>query len=106
MTNKTITIDGIEYVRADSIPAPAPSGGREVVVCDRGFIYVGDVTEECEDYLSLRRVQNVRRWERNGFGGLLRDPKAAVATLDDAVDMRVRLSSVLSRHPVPEGWGV
>lgn len=107
MTNinhTTLTLNGVEYVRADSIPSPtAPTGSREVVICDRGWIFVGHV-EEDGDYLWIQDCANLRKWARGGFGGALTDPVGSGVVLDPSVDMRVRLQAVISRHPVAEDW--
>jgi hypothetical protein len=34
-----IQINGVDYVRADSLPADKPNGNRAVVVVDRGWIF-------------------------------------------------------------------
>ena len=44
--SNTITVNGVEYIRADSVPAAKPNGNRAVVVVDRGWIFAGDVTRE------------------------------------------------------------
>lgn len=41
-----IEVNGVSYVRADSVSTPQPNGKRAVVVVDRGWIFAGDVTEE------------------------------------------------------------
>jgi hypothetical protein len=43
--SKSVIVDGVLYVREDSI-TPAPSGSRAVVVVDRGWIFAGNVTRE------------------------------------------------------------
>lgn len=105
LDHTSLTLNGIEYVRRDSIPfKPTPTGTREVVVCDKGWIFVGRVEEE-GDYLWIRDCANLRKWTKNGFGGALLDPTAAGVVLDPSVDMRVRIAAVLTRHPVAEDWG-
>lgn len=79
MSNKptTITIDDVQYVRADSIKQPAPTGPIKILVLDRGFVYVGrlskDVTER--DFLILENAHNIRYWgTKNGLGELVNGP--------------------------------
>lgn len=36
--SNTITVNGVEYIRADSVPAVKPNGNRAVIVVDRGWI--------------------------------------------------------------------
>lgn len=100
----TITIDSVRYVREDSIQERHELGGREVVVLDKGFIFVGNA-EEAEGGLWIRNASNVRRWEKGGFGGMVRDPKAAGVTLDESGDLFVPTHAIQQRHPVAAGWG-
>jgi len=36
-----ISIDGTDYVRADSVPTP-PTGDKKIVVLQRGWVVIGD----------------------------------------------------------------
>ena len=101
-----ITINGVEYVRADSVPTAQPNGNRAVVVVDRGWIFAGDVTRTDRE-ITLSRVVHVFRWEGIGFNGMIADPKS------DKVDLRVManqvkvpLASVILVVPVSEDWGI
>jgi len=48
--------------------------GQNIVVLDRGFVYVGDVTEE-GDYLRVKRCKNIRYWgTKKGLGELCNGP--------------------------------
>jgi hypothetical protein len=70
--HETMLINGVEYVRKDSVMAnPQPSGNRAVVVIDRGWIYAGDVTEE-NGRIYLDRAVWVFKWNEVGFDGLIR----------------------------------
>ena len=38
----SLTLNGVEYVRKDSIPAPAlPLGDIRIIIADRGWVFVG-----------------------------------------------------------------
>ena len=103
---KTIKIDEIEYVRADSIPAPQPNGNRAVVVVDRGWIFAGDVTEK-DGRVYLDRAVWVFRWERVGFDGVLSDPygdNVQIRKLDNRVD--IPAGAEVFRIPVADDWGL
>ena len=106
MTEK-IEINGIIYVREDTISGQAPSGPRAVVVADRGFIYVGQMTVQEDGSLVLADASNIRKWARGGIGGLLSDPVASEAVLD-AVAYPVLFPSgtVLQIIRVPDTWGM
>lgn len=48
--------------------------GQNIVVLDRGFVYVGYVTEE-GDYLRVTDAKNIRFWgTKNGLGELRNGP--------------------------------
>jgi len=97
----SILIDGICYIPEST----RPTGNREVVVCERGWIFVGDVTERTADgYLDIANAANLRKWGKTGFGGALTDPKGAEVQLDPCPPLSVRLAAVLTRHPVGEEW--
>ena len=50
--------------------------GQHIVVLDRGFVYVGDVTIE-GDFLHITDAKNIRYWgTKNGLGELRDGPKS------------------------------
>lgn len=101
-----IQINSVEYVRADAMPAPA-TGTRVVLVVDRGYIYAGDLSQTSDGYWRLDRAVHVRRWEAIGWDGLLADPKSTRVTIKPlAMPVEVPQNSVISRHPVPDNWGL
>lgn len=105
MNEDEIEIDGVKYVRADSVPA-RPTGRRAVVVVDRGWIYAGDVTEE-GGRIYLDRAVWVFGWSRVGFASVLADPG------QDGVDIRpmptrvdIPAGAEVYRCPVGDSWGL
>ena len=75
----TITINGVDYVRADQVQT-TPVGNRAVVVVDRGWVFAGDVTRE-NGRIKLTRAVHVFRWESIGFDGMIANPKSNKVTL-------------------------
>lgn len=105
MTKQFVTIDGVEYVRADVVQQ-IPTGNRAVIVADRGWIFAGDVTES-EGMLTLTRAINVRQWESIAFNGMIENPKSPKVTLDSMKNpVEIPVASVLFRVPVSEDWGL
>ena len=50
--------------------------GQNIVVLDRGFVYVGDVSRD-GDWLRITNAKNIRYWgTKNGLGELRDGPKA------------------------------
>lgn len=61
MTRKTITIDGIEYIRADSVP-PAPMGDCVIVRSRDAGVHVGTLVSQEQDVVELASCARVWRW--------------------------------------------
>ena len=54
-------------------PSNHPSG-QHIVVLDRGFVYVGNITVDC-DYCRINNTKNIRVWgTSNGLGELRNGP--------------------------------
>lgn len=75
----TISINGVDYVRADEVQKPI-AGTRAVIVVDRGWIFAGDVTRE-NGRIKLSRAVWLFRWESIGFDGVIANPKSSKATI-------------------------
>lgn len=101
-----LSVNGVAYVRKDSVAAPQPNGKRAVVVVDRGWIFAGDVTEE-NGRIYLDRAVWVFRWEGIGFDGVVdnpKSPKAVIKPLKHRVDLPAEAE--LFRVPVGDSWGL
>lgn len=104
-TMDKITVNGIEYVRADSIK-PIPAGKRAVVVVDRGWIFAGDLTED-NGRIYLYRAVWVFRWESIGFAAVLANPKQSgvdIRPMPQRVD--IPAGAEIYRVPVEDAWGL
>jgi len=101
-----LTLNGVDYVRADSITPPVPNGNRCVVVVDRGWIFAGDVTEK-NGRIYLDRAVWVFRWEGVGFTAVVADPKSGNADIRKMAN-RVDIPSgaEIFRLPVTDNWGL
>ena len=98
---KTDKIDNaisvLESLKADA----APTGNRHIIVLDRGWIFVGDVTEKDGGYLATNCV-NVRKWSSGGFGGLSLSPSGSGAVLDKCAP--IKFKDCIFMIPVAEDW--
>ncbi len=94
----TITIDGIDYVKEGQ----KITGNRHIVVLDRGWIFVGNLEVDGETY-KLTNTQNIRKWGKSGFGGMVLDPKKAEVVLDKSGPLEFK--SPIFLVSVPENWG-
>lgn len=102
---KTIVLDNVEYVRADSVVI-APTGNRCVIVVDRGWIFAGDVTE-CDGRIRLNRAVHVVNWSNIGFDGMLKEPEGGnvkLKKLEHVVNLPA--DAEIFRVPVSNDWGL
>lgn len=100
---KKITIDGVEYVRADAV-AP-PTGKRAVLVADRGWIFAGDI-ERKDGRIKITRAVHVFSWQAGGFSLCISDPKKAQADLRPITDVDMPAECELFAVPVSDDWGL
>lgn len=102
-----VTINGVKYVRADSVREAAPiPGKRAVVVADRGWIFAGDVTEK-DGRIFLSRAVWVFSWQSVGFDGVIKDPKSSkvsIRPMPNGVDLPK--DAEVFRVPVGDTWGL
>lgn len=99
MSKDTITVDGVEYVRATR-------GSRAVVVVDRGWIFAGDV-EQKDGVITLHRAVWVFKWQSIGFDGVLKNPKSDKVTIRKMSHVvEIPKVSEIFRIPVDEDWGL
>ena len=69
--------------------------GKAIVVLDRGFVYVGDVTIE-GDWCCITNAHNIRYWgTKKGLGELVNGPLKETK-LDSVGSLRSPLRSVIS----------
>jgi hypothetical protein len=101
--SNTITVNGVEYIRADSVPAAKPNGNRAVVVVDRGWIFAGDVARE-DGRIKLSRAVWVFKWEGCGFAKVIEDPSKADIRI--MADVDIPAGAEIFCVPVHEQWGL
>lgn len=96
---ETITIDDVKYVRADAVSVP--EGDVKIAVLDRGFVYIGRVSEE-GDTVILRNAKNIRIWgTTKGLGELVNGPLSSTK-LDDVGTVRVPKRALIHMIDVVE----
>lgn len=103
-----ISIDGVKYVRADSIVEAPKPGKRHVLVLDRGWIVAGDL-EEVNGRIKVTRAVHVVSWQSGVFyDGMLasggRGAKVNVRPVPQGFD--VPADCELFRTPVADNWGL
>lgn len=93
----TITLDSVEYVRADSItqPAGAPSP-VQIVVIDGRWNIVGKVEHHKDGSLTITSASVIRYWgTTKGLGQLAQSGPTTKTILDSVGIIRVPAHSVL-----------
>ena len=69
--------------------------GKQIVILDRGFVYVGDV-EIAGDWLVISNAANVRRWgTKKGLGELASCGPTVNTQLDPTPTVRAPLRAVI-----------
>jgi hypothetical protein len=99
----SISVNGVEYVRADSIPAAKPNGNRAVIVVDRGWIFAGDITRE-NGRIRISRAVWVFRWESCGFAKVIENPSNA--DIRPMADVDMPEGAEIFCVPVSDNWGL
>lgn len=67
----------------------------QIVILDRGFVYVGDVAIE-GDWMIIRNARNVRRWgTTKGLGELAKNGPLTNTQLDPAGTVRAPMRAVI-----------
>lgn len=97
---EVIKINEVEYVRKDSVPAP--DGDIQIVVLDRGFVYIGYTTIE-KDFVVIRNAKNIRVWgTTKGLGELVSGPTSTTKT-DTVGTVKAPLRALISLINVDQG---
>jgi hypothetical protein len=100
MTIKTISIDGVDYVRADQITIN--SSTTQIVIGQRGWVFVGAVHEDGEDIV-ITNARNIRIWGTSeGLGELVSGPTDTTKA-DVYGTVRIPKLTVVARINVNEG---
>ena len=100
---KSISIDNVEYIRADSVQKPV-KGNRVIAVLDRGWIMVGNLSETDSGRLRLDNCYNLRKWMSGGFGGVTTDPTGSGVVLDKCEPVEFYERAVIKIVPISENW--
>lgn len=98
--HNTMTINGVEYVRADSITTPAgPPTPYRIVVADRGWVFVGPTTEQEDGSLIITNAKCIRVWgtdeTKPGLGYLAQNGPTDKTKLDASGVVRVPTHAVV-----------
>ena len=103
MADKELEINGIKYVRADSVTSKPTK--KQILVLDRGWIVVGDAAKS-GDYINISNASVIRRWgTKNGLGELAENGPMAETKIDKCPPCQVhKLSVVMIMNVNEEKW--
>ena len=104
----SLEINGIVYVPQEQASAcTLPSGNRNVVVVDRGWIFAGDTsfTDATQEFVLSNAVW-VFKWESIGFDGVIANPKSSKVTLRTIADVDIPEGAEIFCIPVADDWGL
>ena len=93
-TPQTISIDGTDYVRADSITSPHAGSTVRIVVLQRGWVVVGRYTEDGDD-VTIDNASVIRVWGTTKGLGELGDGPTGSTKLDKAGQVRAHRGAVV-----------
>jgi len=99
-TPESIIIDGVEYTPTGS----AEPTERQIVVADRGFVFVGNAATDDAGTVTLTNASVIRRWgTTKGLGQLAMSGKTDKTVLDACGTVRVPAGSVVATFNVTPG---
>lgn len=98
---EVINIDGVEYIRRDSIQQTTPIGDVRIIVADRGWVFVGNCQDHEDGSVTITNCRNIRQWgTTEGLGQLVNGPLSGTKADNYGT---VRCTPVVS-IAVNKGW--
>lgn len=97
---ETIKINGVDYVRADSVNAAVPLGQKRIVIA--GWVFVGDCQDHEDGTVTITNAKNIRRWDTTaGLGELVNGPISGETVADQYGTVR---ALPIAQINVIKGW--
>ena len=91
----TISIDGTEYVRADSL-GPTEQTEYRIVIAQRGWVFVGQYDAD-DNEVVLTNAKVIRKWGTTaGLGQLALSGPTSATVLDPAGTVRLHPMSIVA----------
>lgn len=109
MSKTNVMVDGVEYVRKDSIKikkGAGPETKKQIVILQRGWVLVGDYAEKGEE-CTLADASVIRIWgTKKGLGQLALEGPLPDTKLDPCGTARFHKGAVIARLDIhsPEKW--
>jgi hypothetical protein len=98
----SLTLNGIEYIRKDLIPAASqPMGDVRIIIADRGWVFVGHCQDHADGTVTITKCKNIRKWGTSaGLGELVNGPKTGTVADDYGTVRTLPIASI----SVVKGW--
>lgn len=97
----TITINGVDDIPV-SEAGPTPETKKQILVLQRGWIFIGDLTKDGDEFV-LSNAQNIQRWgTKDGLGQLAMSGPTSGTVLKGAGTVRCHELTVVFRMDVDE----
>lgn len=101
INHNILTLNGVEYVRKDSVVQSPVMGDVRIIIADRGWVFVGNCQDHTDGSVTITNCRNIRKWGTTaGLGELVNGPKPG--TVADAYGT-VRTLPIAS-IAVVKGW--
>ena len=95
----TLTVNGIEYIRADTAPAGPPTDHR-IIVADRGWVFVGPASTDDNGDIVISPAKCIRYWgtdsAKPGLGYLAMNGPTDKTKLDASGTVRIPANSLVA----------
>lgn len=102
INHNTLILNGVEYVRKDSVNTAVPLGQKRIVIADRGWIFVGDCEDHEDGTVTISNAKNIRRWgTTQGLGELVNGPIVGQTVADQYGTVR---ALPIAQINVIKGW--
>ena len=103
-TTDTVTFNGETYVKQGSQVVDTTPTVKQIVVADRGWVFVGDTTTDEEGNVTISNAKVIRVWgTTKGLGQLALEGSQKDTVLDDSGVVRVPSGSVIAVFNVADG---
>ena len=100
---QVISINGHDYIRKDSVSEAVspPLGPVQIIVGDKGFVFVGNIEDHPDGSVTITNCQNIRYWGTTKGLGELNTGPTAKTLLDSWGTVKI---TPLLRLAVVSGW--
>ena len=68
-----IEINGVKYIRADSVLPVEKIGPTQIIVADKGWVFVGTIEDHADGSVTITNCRNIRYWGTTKGLGELQD---------------------------------